>query len=410
MAKYKNRMKETLRKRTKARSSENRFGHTLQLPEDSSIEFFKVKETKYMLDVIPYIVTATNHPDGCEKNELWTNRSYYVHRNVGSNNDTYVCPNKTFGKPCPICEFAAKRRNNGAAKEELRELQPKQRDLFHVIDLNDDPKKVMLWDVSTFLFTKALDQQVADEDDADFCYADLQDGKTLKIRFEKKNFGGREFFETNRIDFVDRKKGYKDSILDQTVPLDDIIVCPSYKELEAAFFMDGEGSGLDDDEDEDEPKSRRPISRRAEDDDDEEEDAKPARKRPVEDDEEDEEETPKPSRKKPVKEEDEEDEEEEETPKPKSKRRPEPEDEDDEEEEKPRRKSKKVEDDEEEDEEEKPRRKPKKSSDDEDEEEEETPKPKGKCPFGLKFGKDCDTDDKCEDCDMWSKCHKAANN
>ena len=52
---------------------------------------------------------------------------------------------------------------------------------------------------------------------------------------------------------------------------------------------------------------------------------------------------------------------------------------------------------------------------DEDEEDEAPPKKKptktgggGKCPFGHRFGADCDKNDDCDDCDKWSDCVNAS--
>ena len=399
MAKFKSRMQDKLRKQYQSRMSESRGNSTLNIPDGKDIEFFKVKKKKYLLDVIPYITTADKHPDGCEAGELWPNRRYFVHRNVGSDERSYVCPNKTFGKPCPICEYAAKRQKQGADKDELSALRPKERDLIHVIDVEEDPKKVLLWDVSSFLFTKALLSQLADEDDpVVYSYAELDGGYTLKIRFKKETLGGREFYEAERIDFVERKKPYKESILDQTLPLDDILTCPSYKELEAAFYMDEERTEEEEDE-EDTPKPKAksvrkpPVVEDEDEDEDEEEAPKPrTSKRRAEPEEDEDEDTPLPS-------EDEEDEEDE--PKPKKgrgKKKPEPEEDEDDDDEPPSRRRKAA------------------PKEDEDEDEEEAPKPKGKakgdgkCPNGYKWGKDCDAYDECEECDLWAKCHKAADN
>ena len=48
-------------------------------------------------------------------------------------------------------------------------------------------------------------------------------------------------------------------------------------------------------------------------------------------------------------------------------------------------------------------------SDDDDDEPEEKPKKDNNsgCPYGHKFGKDCDNFDECEDCTCWDKCCKA---
>jgi hypothetical protein len=67
--------------------------------------------------------------------------------------------------------------------------------------------------------------------------------------------------------------------------------------------------------------------------------------------------------------------------------------------------------------EEKPSKKSKSKSDDEEEDNEdgeEKPAKKncgkdcGDCPFGHKFGKDCDEFSECDDCDIWDKCVKAS--
>ena len=85
--------------------------------------------------------------------------------------------------------------------------------------------------------------------------------------------------------------------------------------------------------------------------------------------------------------------------------------EDEDEEEKP--KKKKVEDDSDDEEEiELPKKKAKKVvEDDDDEEEEEKPKKSSgrKCPFGHKFGVDCDEHNDCDNCDKWDSCFKANN-
>lgn len=89
-------------------------------------------------------------------------------------------------------------------------------------------------------------------------------------------------------------------------------------------------------------------------------------------------------------------------------------DSDDEEIELPKKKAKKVvEDDDEEEVEESPKKKKSFEDLDDVDEEDEEEKPKkssgGKCPFGHKFGVDCDEHDDCDNCDKWDSCFKANN-
>lgn len=425
MPKYVNRMKEKMRERTEARQAERRGGGTtLRLPDESSdVEFYKVDSTRAELDIVPYVVSVKDRPDGVEKGELWYTRRYFVHRGVGAEENSYICPKATFGKKCPICEYASAQRKRGADKEVLKELKPKARDLFNVVDL-EDGGKLKVWDVSAFLFGDQLDRELKESDDGDNDgFADLEDGRTLKLRFEKKSFNKNDFYAIDRIDFKPRK-AYKEKILDEVVDLDKMLVCLPYEELERIFYMDEapvrdedeeepksrRAAPVEDDEEEEAPRSRR--SKKVEEDEDEEETPKPrSRKHSVDEDEEDEEERPSRrgrSRKQEDDEDDEprspkhgsedtdEDEDEEETPKPRKRsRRPEPE-EDEDEEETPKR-SRRTKDEDEEEDEPRPRSRRNRESKSKDED----------CPGGGVFGKDNDKFDECDTCKKWGECNRA---
>lgn len=396
MAKYKSNMRKNMRKAAQARAEKSKGGGTtLRLPDGyGDVKFFKVNKPKVMLDIIPYVVSDKRHPDadaGAEVGTLWPSRRYYVHRGVGAEENSYICPLKTFGKPCPICEYASARARQGGDREELKALRPKARDLYNVIDLDDPDKKIQLFDMSGFLFGDTLTKELIDASDDEQCFAELKGGYSLKLRFEKKSFNRNEFWAVDRIDFVERKKDYKESIIEETVPLDDILVEPDYKTLEKIFLMTEGGADEDDEEEE------RPAKRRARD--EEEEEEQPKRKRPSRDEEEEDEED--------SKEPEEDEDEEEEAPKKPSKKRP-AKDEDEEEDE---------EDSDEEEEEEQPKKRGRRKKaepeeeeepDEEDEEEEEAPKSKkGSCPYKHKFGTDCDKYEDCDECKKWGACNSA---
>lgn len=397
MAKYKSNMRKSMRRAAQARAEKSKGGGTtLRLPDGfGDVKFFKISKPKVMLDVIPYVVSDKRHPDaeaGAEVGTLWPSRRYYVHRGVGAEENSYICPLKTFGKPCPICEYASARARQGGDREELKALRPKARDLYNVIDLDDPDRKIQLFDMSGFLFGDTLTKELIDASDDEQCFAELKGGYSLKLRFEKKSFNRNEFWAVDRIDFVERKKDYKESIIEETVPLDDILVEPDYKTLEKIFLMT-EGGG-----DEDEEEEERPAKRRARDEDEEE----PKRRRPSKDEDEEDEEDSEPE---------DEEEEEEEKPAKKSKKRPakeededeeedseddsEPEEEEDEEEEKPKKRGRR-------------KKEPEPEEDEDEDEEEESPKSKkGSCPYKHKFGTDCDKYEDCDECKKWGACNSA---
>jgi len=320
-----------------------------------------------LLDFLPYEVTDDHHPDKDTEaqvalvGDLWYKRPFKIHRNVGANNETVVCPT-SFGKKCPICEYRSKLISEKEDKKTTDALRPSNRILYIVVPLGskDFDEVPHIWDISKSNFQSLLTDEI-DEDPDNEIFPDLEEGLTLKIRFSEESFAGNKFAKASRIDFEDRDQQYDETILKDVPNLDEVLAKLSYKELEALFFGMDEADEAEDDlvEEERPRKKRKPV---------EEEEEKPKRnfrKRDGDEEEEEEEEViERPSRRR---------------------RAPEPEEEE-EEEEQPVRRTRK------------PAAKavasggkglPKKSGDDEE-----------KCPSGYRFGYDCETEDECDECDL----------
>ena len=350
-------MRERAKQRAEERQQSSGGGMKFIFPEGHEVKFFQPKKGTSTLDIIPYEVTVDNHPEGLEAGDLWYRRTIWVHFGIGAEDKSYLCL-KTIGKRCPICDARAQMLKDGDADEELiKSLKPKERELYNVIDLDDEKAGVQLWDMSYHLFGKILEDEIREGDEDLAGFADLQDGKTIKVRFGEKKIGKNAFLEATRIDFVDRDD-YDEDILEDVLDLDAILNILPYEKLEAVF--------LEVEEADTPTKGKDSKNKKSSDDEEEEEDDTP------------------PSRKKKdsgKKKKQDDEEEEEEKPSRRSKKKPEPEPEDEEEEE----------------EEEKPKKgkdsKKKKSSDDDEE-----------CPEGGTFGEDCDTLDECADCDLWEQC------
>jgi len=372
---------------------------------DGEVTFFSPTEGKHRINIIPYTIKSKNHPlvkrGEAEIGEQDYIMDFYVHRGVGPAEKSVLCLKNTYGKPCPICEYAASLRKKGK-EEEAKALKPSRRAAYNIEDLKE-PGKLKVVETSHYLFEKELIEEARDDDEGGFIdFADPEEGMEIKFRASKTTKGNMEFTEFKSFAFEDRDEPISKELLDSAISFDELLTVPTYEEVEKILYGDDEE---DSDEDEDEED---------EDEEDEDEDEKPSKKSSKksksydEDDEEDE---------------DEDDDEEDEKPskKSKSKSKPEPEDEDDDEEESEDEDSDEDEDDEEE--EKKPAKKPSKKSksDDEDEDEDEPEEKPAKksskkdckgdcpeCPFKHKFGKDCDKYDDCDDCDIWDKCVKAS--
>jgi len=218
------------------------YGH-LNLPKGVSV-FREDAKTRVSLDIMPYEVTGENHPDRDDEygiavpGELWYKRPYWLHRNIGPNNDAIVCPT-SIKKKCPICEYRSQQLKDGADwnDESIRALKPSMRNLYVVIpkghkNYSEDPH---IWDISQFLFQEKLNEEIQENEEYE-TFPDLEEGFTLKIRFSEEQLGNNKFADTSRIDFIDRDEEYDEDILEKIPNLDEVLVVMPYKTIEAAFF------------------------------------------------------------------------------------------------------------------------------------------------------------------------------
>ena len=279
----------------KQKSKGAQYGY-LQLPKGVSV-FKEDAGKKTKLDFIPYIVSASNHPDRDDELEIalpgeqWYKRPYKLHRNVGSENASAVCPT-SIGKKCPICEFRLKRVREGAEKEEIKLLKPSDRNMYVVIPKGskDHDEKPHIWDISQFLFQEMLNEELEENPD-NGVFPDLEEGKTLRIRFSEEKIGKNAFASTSRIDFEDRDDQYDESILKKSPCLDDVLIVLSYEELRDKFYEVDSEDDKDEKEEEKETQSRKKKSVKEEKEDDDEPDEKEEKtsrkKREQEDDDDD---------------------------------------------------------------------------------------------------------------------------
>lgn len=385
-------------------SSGNKSGVMDWKKVDGEVEFFSPKEGRNRINIIPYTIKTKNHPL-VKRGEFEIGDKDYVmdiftHRGVGPSEASVICLKSTYGKPCPICEYAAQLKKQGK-EDEAGVLKPSRRVFYNVQDCKN-PDKLLVFETSHYLFEKELIDEARDDEEGGFIdFADEESGKEIKFRCSKVSKGGYEFNEFKSFSFEDRDENIPDELLEAAISFDEIMNVPSYEEVEKILY--GE-----DDDDDDEPATKTKNKNREEDEGDEDGE---------------EYEAPKKSKSKHVEDDDDEDEDDEdEDDKPKKKPAKKVEDDEDDEDEKPAKKPVKKqvaeEDDDEEDDDDEPSAKSKSKSkvvenEDEDEEDEKPAKKSSKkdcdgncekCPFGHKFGVDTDEFDDCDDCDIWDKC------
>ena len=254
--------------RQRAESHKSGFDSTsLKLPD--GVNLFSVdKAGVKRVDLLSYRV-GTRNPYAKE-GTLHPELTYFTHRGIGADSNTFVCPKKTAGKRCPVCEDRRRMLNDKDGDEDLiKDLAPKERQLWVVKDHEAPDRGFQVWDISFHLFGKKLDAAVknSDEEDGYEFFADNQDGLTLKIGFGEKSFGSNTFYEAETIDFKPRKENYAKDVADELPCLDDLLIILPYEKLKA-IYLQTEGDEPDESEAEERPTRRKKPQTEEEDDDD----------------------------------------------------------------------------------------------------------------------------------------------
>ena len=336
-----------------------------KLVED--IKFYKPKEGKNKIDIIPYVIKTKNDPLVKTGDAKVGDQSYmldlWIHSNIGPTQAQIICNKENFNKPCPICEQRQQFYNEGK-KNEAGALKAKRQCFYNVREYEKVVKdkketwapsdEITIFNISHFLFEKELIEEAkASSDDGGIIdFVDIDEGKSIIFRAAKTesviNEKSVNFLEYKSFSFVDRKNAIDESWLEKAVSFDELMILNTYDEAKKILFGDEDDDSDNDDEEDDE-------------------DEKPVKSKT----------------KKPMIEDSDNDDE----------------DSDDD-----------TNDNEDED------------SDDEEDDDEPTPKAKAKpiakkvtigkpvtvlkCPHKHKFGIDCEKKEECDDCDDWADCKK----
>lgn len=249
------------------------------------IPFLKMEKDKtYRIRFVPYIVDK-DHPKVQQGRLDEGDAAYvfdYTHHVIGANNTKVLCPNGTYGKPCPICDRQRLLRKEDANPDEIKALKASRRVLYNIV-LTDDPSKLYVLAESHFLFEKELLAELKKGDDegdeysiADFCVG-ASDGRglALKVMVEEDKLNGQSF---NRYSFkvVKNNTDVDESVLDKAIPLHKAVKELPVSELESLLYGITSEDDDDDEDDEDVPTKKLVIGNKpskVEEDDDDDEDS-----------------------------------------------------------------------------------------------------------------------------------------
>ena len=228
----------------------------------------------YRVSFIPFEVT-----DSCKRfresnagpGDWYFERTYHCHRGIGLNEDMVVCPRLTFAKPCPICEYMGKL-GNSPKKEDvelLANLKPSHRQIFLILDHDDERAGVQLWDISFAMFGKYLRDKIsmADERRREKYRRHFDFGKhglVVRITCQEKPIGAKGKTNEYMVDeFQPREEEIPDNLYDHGYNLDDIVREIPYDQLKEMFLQTGGNDEGGSDEEGDDRGESRGVSRPA---------------------------------------------------------------------------------------------------------------------------------------------------
>jgi len=223
----------------------------LNLEGYEDVKFYKPSEGFNLIDILPYIVSTNHHPQGIAKGDPDYICDIWVHQGVGPNDDAFICLERTFHKPCPICEERESRLKAGAdwKSDDIQELLPSRKAIYNIIE-EDEPDTIKIFIASYAYFERdgLLDRlEDYEEEEEQIIFSSLSNGRSVKFKAKTHKFGKRDYFKYKTFTFEDRDKPYPESILDKVFPLDAMIIIPSYEEVRNAFYAtpsnDDEGDG-----------------------------------------------------------------------------------------------------------------------------------------------------------------------
>jgi len=154
---------------------------------------------------------------------------------------SYTCPNVTYKKPCPLCEFAKKlfSTKNEADKQIALDVRAKKRYFFNCIVRGEEDKGVRVLAIGVKLYTKIMEALVNEE------IGDITDPKNgFDLIIKRKQIGGYANYDSS--DFARKPSLLSDNIeeiknwyAERFILEEQISSCLSYDDLKQVMETGG---------------------------------------------------------------------------------------------------------------------------------------------------------------------------
>jgi hypothetical protein len=232
------------------------------MPEGSEPKFYKLKEGRNLLDIIPYEIKSDKNPLLSDPNTKLKKGSlsylvrFSVHKNIGTNNDTFVCLKNTYGKPCPICEERIRLYQDGNS-EEAKKYNNSDRALYWVKDVKSGSDEYLILDQATFIFEDPLLKASRTQgDEAPVPFAHPKRGKSVLVLGEEATMGKNKYIKPVSFAFKDRAEPLSDEAIDSVFDLSEYLITKSYDDLSSVMH----GGAIPTDNDDKPAKSLKAVS------------------------------------------------------------------------------------------------------------------------------------------------------
>lgn len=202
---------------------------------------YKPKAGMNHIDFVPFEVSNPQNPAKLKTGTPDYILDLWVHRWIGASKSTFICLERMYGKPCPICEAREKMKGDpDISDKEIKKLYPKRRCWYNVnnVDLPEKEQVPQIFEESHFLFESKFLEVVNVKNEFEFW--DHEVGKTIEFMATEKTSPEGKHYEYSQF-FFEKRPAYPDSIYDEAFKLDALLHIPTYDEVRNAFLdMDEE--------------------------------------------------------------------------------------------------------------------------------------------------------------------------
>lgn len=225
-----------------AESSDRVGRYTSFLKYDCQAPVWYCSPAEHLIDILPYFagnnVPISRYVRNAPKGELEYRCELFIHRNVGLDNAMVVCPNRSYERPCPICEQVSYLLKNGLEYEDeaVKSIIAKKQVIYNIMCYDtpeEENKGIQVWPIAHWNSEKNLDaiSRKSTRGGA-ICFSDLEVGKSVAFVREGSDmttrYGGYRF--------VDRDYTYPDDLLEKTYVLDELFEVYSYEKIKEMFI------------------------------------------------------------------------------------------------------------------------------------------------------------------------------